>query len=58
MEKNIRVKVVLPFQGLEPDPSRIYEITEKLWVDRATFDKLYQKNLVKIIEIKKEVYLK
>ena len=58
MGKNIKVKVILPFQGLEPDPNKIWEITQTLWVDRATFDRLYQKKLVKIIEIKKEVYLK
>ncbi len=58
MEKDIRVMVIKPFQGLDPDPSKIWEVTEKLWVDRATFDKLRKKDLVKIIKIKKEVYLK
>ena len=28
MGKNIKVKVLLPFQGLEPDPSKIWEITQ------------------------------
>ena len=57
MGKNIKVEVIEPF-NFANDPKTIYPKTYKMWVDRETFEKLNRQNLVKIIEIKKEVYLK
>lgn len=57
MGKNIKVEVIEPFNFKE-DPKIVYPKTYKMWVDRETFEKLDRQNLVKIIEIKKEVYLK
>lgn len=56
MGKNIKIEVLEPFNFKE-DPSVVYPKTYKMWVDRETFEKLNRQNLVKIIEIKKEVYL-
>lgn len=57
MGKNIKVEVIEPF-NFAKDPNTVYPRTHKMWVDRETFEKLINQNLVKIIEIKKEVYLK
>jgi len=57
MGKNIRVEVLEPFNFKE-DLKTVYPRTYKMWVDRETFEKLNKQNLVKILEIKKEVYLK
>lgn len=57
MGKNIRVEVIEPFSFKE-DLDKIYPKTYKMWIDRETFERLIKQNLVKIIEIKKEVYLK
>ena len=57
MGKNIKVEVIEPFNFKE-DPKTVYPKTYKMWVDRETFEKLDRQNLEKIIEIKKEVYLK
>ena len=57
MGKNIKVEVLEPFNFKE-DLKTVYPKTYKMWVDRETFEKLNRQNLVKIIEIKKEVYLK
>lgn len=57
MGKNIRVEVLEPFNFKE-DLKTVYPKTYKMWVDKETFEKLNRQNLVKIIEIKKEVYLK
>lgn len=57
MGKNIYVEVIEPFSFKE-DLEKIYPKTYKMWVDKETFLKLDSQNLVKIIEIKKEVYLK
>ena len=57
MGKNIYVEVIEPFSFKE-DLEKIYPRTYKMWVDKETFLKLDSQNLVKIIEIKKEVYLK
>lgn len=57
MGKNIRVEVIEPFSFKE-DLNKIYPKTYKMWIDRETFERLIKQNLVKIIEIKKEVYLK
>ena len=56
MGKNIKVKVLEPFNFKE-DPDTIYPRTHKMWVDKETFERLDKQNLVKIMEIKKEVYL-
>ena len=56
MGKNIRVEVIEPFNFKE-EPKIVYPKTYKMWVDRETFEKLDRQNLVKIIEIKKEVCL-
>lgn len=57
MGKNIYVEVIEPFCFKE-NVTEIYPRTYKMWVDKETFLKLDNQNLVKIIEIKKEVYLK
>lgn len=57
MEKNIEVKVIEPFSFKE-DLTKVYPKTYKMWVDKETFLRLNKQNLVKIIQIKKEVYLK
>ena len=57
MGKNIRVEALEPFCFKE-DVNKIYPKTYKMWIDRETFERLIKQNLVKIIEIKKEVYLK
>lgn len=56
MGKNIKVEVLEPFNFKE-DQKTVYPKTYKMWVDRKTFEKLDRQKLVKIIEIKKEVYL-
>ena len=57
MGKNIKVEVLEPFTFKE-DLQKVYPKTYKMWIDRETFERLYKQNLVKIIQIKKEVYLK
>ena len=57
MGKNIKVEVLEPFTFKE-DLNKVYPKTYKMWIDRETFERLYKQNLVKIIQIKKEVYLK
>lgn len=57
MGKNIKVKVIEPFSFKE-DLNKVYPKTYKMWVDKETFERLDKQNLVKIMEIKKEVYLK
>lgn len=57
MGKNIKVEVIEPFNFKE-DPKTVYPRTYKMWVDRDTFEKLVRQNLVKLLEIKKEVCLK
>ena len=56
MGKNIYVEALQPFSFKE-DLSKIYPKTYRLWVDKETFERLNQQNLVKILKIKKEVYL-
>lgn len=57
MGKNIKIEVIEPFSFKE-DLTKVYPKTYKMWIDRETFERLIKQNLVKIIEIKKEVYLK
>ena len=57
MGKNIKIEVIEPFNFKE-DPKTVYPKTYKMWVDKETLERLLNQNLVKIIEIKKEVYLK
>ncbi len=56
MGKNIKVEALEPFSFKE-DLSKVYPKTYKMWVDRETFERLNKQNLVKIIEIKREVQL-
>lgn len=56
MGKNIKVEALEPFSFKE-DIHTVYPKTYKMWVDRETFERLNKQNLVKIIEIKREVQL-
>ena len=57
MGKNIKIEVLEPF-AFKEDLNKVYPKTYKMWIDRETFERLIKQNLIKIIEIKKEVYLK